>query len=302
MTSDSLAQRCDDASAGGVMIEIEGLHKSYGAVSALRGVSLRVKRRDAQFIIGPSGCGKSTLLQCINLLEEADSGRMRIGDTRVEFGGRRIPVREQARLRTHVGMVFQQFHLFPHMTSLQNVMEGPITVLGMQRNEAREKAETLLAKVGLAEKRDVYPRHLSGGQAQRVAIARTLAMSPSVLLLDEVTSALDPELVGEVLGVVRQLTNEGMTMVIVTHEMSFAREVASHVVFMDGGVVCKREALPGSLITRRTRASRRSCGGSGADQACNAIHSLAWCGTPSNITKAGRRHGAARSPSPPIRS
>ena len=237
MTSDALAQRCGDASAGGVMIEIEGLHKSYGAVSALRGVSLRVKRRDAQFIIGPSGCGKSTLLRCVNLLEEANSGRMRIGDTRIEFGGRRIPVREQARLRTHVGMVFQQFHLFPHMTSLQNVMEGPITVLGMQRNEAREKAETLLAKVGLAEKRDVYPRHLSGGQAQRVAIARALAMSPSVLLLDEVTSALDPELVGEVLGVVRQLTDEGMTMVIVTHEMSFAREVASHVVFMDGGVV-----------------------------------------------------------------
>jgi ABC-type polar amino acid transport system ATPase subunit len=237
MTSDALAQRCEDASAGGAMIEIEGLHKSYGAVPALRGVSLRVARRDAQFIIGPSGCGKSTLLRCINLLEEADSGRMRIGDTRIEFGGRRIPTREQARLRTHVGMVFQQFHLFPHMTALQNVMEGPVTVLGMQRNEARDEAEALLAKVGLAEKRDVYPRHLSGGQAQRVAIARALAMSPSVLLLDEVTSALDPELVGEVLAVVRQLTNEGMTMVIVTHEMSFAREVASRVVFMDDGAV-----------------------------------------------------------------
>jgi ABC-type polar amino acid transport system ATPase subunit len=247
MTSDALVRRGNDASDGRAMIEIEGLHKSYGTVPALKGVSLKINRSDAQFIIGPSGCGKSTLLRCINLLEEANSGRMRIGDTRIEFGGRRIPVREQARLRTHVGMVFQQFHLFPHMTSLQNVMEGPVTVLGTQRNEARDKAEALLAKVGLAEKRDVYPRHLSGGQAQRVAIARALAMSPSVLLLDEVTSALDPELVGEVLAVVRQLTNEGMTMVIVTHEMSFAREVASHVVFMDGGVVVQ-EGSADSLL------------------------------------------------------
>jgi ABC-type polar amino acid transport system ATPase subunit len=237
MTSDGPAPPGNGGPDTTALIEIEGLHKSYGAVEALKGVSLQIKRRDAQFIIGPSGCGKSTLLRCINLLEEADSGRMRIGDTRIEFGRRRIPTREQAHLRTHVGMVFQQFHLFPHMTSLQNVMEGPVTVLGVDRNEARDKAEALLAKVGLAEKRDVYPRHLSGGQAQRVAIARALAMSPSVLLLDEVTSALDPELVGEVLAVVRQLTNEGMTMVIVTHEMSFAREVASRVVFIDRGVV-----------------------------------------------------------------
>ena len=163
--------------------------------------------------------------------------------------GDRIPVRAQARLRTHVGMVFQQFHLFPHMTSLQNVMEGPVTVLGLEQAEARDTAEALLAKVGLAEKRDVYPRHLSGGQAQRVAIARALAMSPSVLLLDEVTSALDPELVGEVLAVVRQLTNEGMTMVIVTHEMSFAREVASRVVFMDGGLVAQ-EGSAAELLDR----------------------------------------------------
>jgi len=146
-------------------------------------------------------------------------------------------------------MVFQQFHLFPHMTSLQNVMEGPVTVLGLEQAEARDTAEALLAKVGLAEKRDVYPRHLSGGQAQRVAIARALAMSPSVLLLDEVTSALDPELVGEVLAVVRQLTNEGMTMVIVTHEMSFAREVASRVVFMDGGLVAQ-EGSAAELLDR----------------------------------------------------
>jgi ABC-type polar amino acid transport system ATPase subunit len=249
MTSERLARHCPASRAAGAMIEIEGLHKSYGAVQALKGVSLQVDRADAQFIIGPSGCGKSTLLRCINLLEEPDSGRMRIGDTRIEFGGRRIPIREQARLRTNVGMVFQQFHLFPHMTALQNVMEGPVTVLRMPRGEARDTAEALLAKVGLAEKREVYPRHLSGGQAQRVAIARALAMSPSVMLLDEVTSALDPELVGEVLAVVRQLTNEGMTMVIVTHEMSFAREVASRVVFMDAGVVVQ-EGSAAELLDR----------------------------------------------------
>jgi ABC-type polar amino acid transport system ATPase subunit len=172
---------------------------------------------------------------------------MRIGDTRFEFDGRRIPVRAQARLRTHVGMVFQQFHLFPHMTSLENVMEGPVTVLGLEQAEARDTAEALLAKVGLAEKRDVYPRHLSGGQAQRVAIARALAMSPSVLLLDEVTSALDPELVGEVLAVVRQLTNEGMTMVIVTHELRFARKIADSLVMMDEGRVIE-EAPPELLF------------------------------------------------------
>jgi ABC-type polar amino acid transport system ATPase subunit len=244
MTSELLAN-----AESAAMIAIDGLRKNYGAVQAVNGVSLRVERGQAQFIIGPSGCGKSTLLRCINLLEEPHAGRMRIGNTTFEFGGRRISVREQARLRTHVGMVFQQFHLFPHMTSVQNVMEGPVTVLGMNPAEARERAETLLAKVGLAEKRDVYPRHLSGGQAQRVAIARALAMSPSVLLLDEVTSALDPELVGEVLAVIRQLTNEGMTMVIVTHEMSFAREVASRVVFMDGGIIAQ-EGSAAELLDR----------------------------------------------------
>jgi polar amino acid transport system ATP-binding protein len=231
------------------MVEIEDLRKSYGAVQAIRGVSLRVARGEAEFIIGPSGCGKSTLLRCINLLEEPDAGRMRIGDSRFEFDRHKIPVREQARLRTHVGMVFQQFHLFPHMTSLQNVMEGPVTVLRTSPVHAREKAEALLAKVGLSDKRDVYPRYLSGGQAQRVAIARALAMNPSVLLLDEVTSALDPELVGEVLAVIRQLTKEGMTMVIVTHEMSFAREVASRIVFMDDGVVAA-EGSAADLLDR----------------------------------------------------
>jgi ABC-type polar amino acid transport system ATPase subunit len=220
------------------MVEIEGLHKSYGAFPALKGVSLTVRRGEAQFIIGPSGCGKSTLLRCINLLEEPNAGRMRVGDTTIEFDrGLRLSTRAQARFRADVGMVFQQFHLFPHMTALENVMEGPLIVRRTPRAETRERGEALLAKVGLADKRDVYPRHLSGGQAQRVAIARALAMSPGVMLLDEVTSALDPELVGEVLQVVRQLTEEGMTMIVVTHEMAFAREVADRVVFMDAGLV-----------------------------------------------------------------
>jgi ABC-type polar amino acid transport system ATPase subunit len=219
------------------MIDVEDLHKSYGPIEAVKGVSLQVRPGEAQFIIGPSGCGKSTFLRCLNLLEEPSSGRMRIGEASMEFGASRRPLstREQARLRSRVGMVFQQFHLFPHMTALENVMEGPRTVKRLPLAESRDIAEGLLAKVGLANKRDAYPRHLSGGQAQRVAIARALAMAPEVVLFDEVTSALDPELVGEVLAVIRQLTTEGMTMVVVTHEMAFAREVASYVMFMDEG-------------------------------------------------------------------
>lgn len=220
-----------------VMVEVRNLTKSYGSVEAVRGVSLAVRRGEAQFIIGPSGCGKSTLLRCINLLEEPSSGTMRVGETLIDFSRHRMSTREQAQYRTNVGMVFQQFHLFPHMTALQNVMEGPVTVKRIARAEARRQAELLLEKVGLADKRDVYPRHLSGGQAQRVAIARALAMQPQVMLLDEVTSALDPELVGEVLEVIRQLTLEGMTMILVTHEMAFAREVAQRVVFMDEGLI-----------------------------------------------------------------
>ncbi len=221
------------------MIEIEGLSKRYGPIEAVKDVSLRVARGDAQFVIGPSGCGKSTFLRCINLLEQPSRGRMRVGTVSVEFGEarKRMSTREQARFRARVGMVFQQFHLFPHMTAIENVMEGPRTVKRLPRALAREIAEALLAKVGLADKRDAYPRHLSGGQAQRVAIARALAMAPEVVLFDEVTSALDPELVGEVLAVMRQLTDEGMTMIVVTHEMGFAREVATGVTFMDGGSV-----------------------------------------------------------------
>ncbi len=221
------------------MVLVEDVHKSYGQVHAVCGASLEVQRGEVRFIIGPSGCGKSTLLRCINLLEEPTRGAIRVGEISLTFGagGKPMSTLEQARYRARVGMVFQQFHLFPHMTVLANVMEGPRTVKKATAGEARDIAEALLAKVGLADKRDVYPRHLSGGQAQRVAIARALAMAPEVVLFDEVTSALDPELVGEVLEVIRQLTIEGMTMIIVTHEMSFAREVAGQVTFMESGVV-----------------------------------------------------------------
>ncbi|KJC56080.1 ATP-binding protein [Bradyrhizobium sp. LTSPM299] len=221
------------------MIEMVHVKKSFGAVSVLKDMSLRVPRGGVVALIGPSGSGKSTLLRCLNLLTLPDSGAIRVGESTVDFSnGDKLPRdRELAAFRARTGMVFQNFNLFPHMSTLQNVMEGPVTVLKVQPEAARATALGLLEKVGLKDKADVAPDKLSGGQKQRVAIARALAMKPQVMLFDEATSALDPELVGEVLAVVRQLAAEGMTMVLVTHEMAFAREVADTVVFMRDGVV-----------------------------------------------------------------
>jgi len=222
------------------MIEITDLWKAFGSLQVLKGISLRVERGSVVAIIGPSGSGKSTLLRCINLLEDPDHGGIRVGDHEMRFGDgnrARRSDRELAAFRAATGMVFQHFNLFPHMTALQNVMAGPTIVKRLPRREAEDISLSLLAKVGLAEKAATYPSHLSGGQRQRVAIARALAMNPSVMLCDEVTSALDPELVGEVLGVIEQLAKEGMTMVIVTHEVAFAHEVADLVAFMSDGVI-----------------------------------------------------------------
>jgi len=227
------------------MIEIADLHKSFGALHVLKGITLEVERGSAVALIGPSGSGKSTLLRCINLLETPNRGRVRVGERLMEFGAgkTRLPGdRELAAFRAQTGMVFQHFNLFPHMTALGNVMEGPVTVARMARREAESLARSLLDKVGLAGKADAYPQHLSGGQRQRVAIARALAMNPAVVLFDEVTSALDPELVGEVLAVIRQLAEEGMTMVIVTHEIAFAHEVADVVGFMSDGQIVEMGA------------------------------------------------------------
>jgi polar amino acid transport system ATP-binding protein len=224
------------------LIEIKGLRKSFGAHEVLRDISLEVGRGQVVAIIGPSGSGKSTLLRCINLLTVPDSGSIRVGGQAIAFTGARTvlpPERQLAQFRAATGMVFQHFNLFPHMTALANVMEGPVTVLKKNKAEAEQAASALLQKVGLREHAGFFPDKLSGGQKQRVAIARALAMLPAVMLFDECTSALDPELVGEVLAVIKQLAGEGMTMVLVTHEIAFAREVADHVVFMRDGVVAE---------------------------------------------------------------
>jgi polar amino acid transport system ATP-binding protein len=220
-------------------IEVSGLRKSFGDLTVLRDINLAVEAGQVVALIGPSGSGKSTLLRCLNLLVMPEGGRIRIGRDSFAFGdGSKLPAtREQARFRSSTGMVFQHFNLFPHMTVVQNVMEGPISVKAMPKPQAEELARKLLAKVGLSDKVDVFPNKLSGGQKQRVAIARALAMEPEVMLFDEATSALDPELVGEVLGVMRDLAAEGMTMIIVTHEIGFAREVADRVIFMRDGVI-----------------------------------------------------------------
>jgi polar amino acid transport system ATP-binding protein len=236
------------------LIRVEALRKSFGTTHVLKGIDLDVQRGQVVAIIGPSGSGKSTLLRCINLLTIPDAGRIAVGDHAVSFEGQATVLpheRELARFRASTGMVFQHFNLFPHMTVLHNVMEGPVTVLRQPKAQAESTARALLATVGLLDRAHYFPDKLSGGQKQRVAIARALAMQPAVMLFDECTSALDPELVGEVLGVIQGLAKEGMTMILVTHEIAFAREVADHVVFMRDGVVA--EAGPPSEVIDRPR-------------------------------------------------
>ena len=219
------------------MLSVRDLHKNYGAVEAVRGISIEVRAGEVVVIIGPSGCGKSTTLRCLNLLEEPTSGTLRLGDRELDFGNRRsLPTgRDLARFRARFGMVFQQFDLFAHKTALENVAIGQTVVKRAPPERARRLAMDLLERVGLAGMENRRPRELSGGQQQRVAIARALAMTPEVLLFDEVTSALDPELVGEVLEVMNGLARDGATMVVVTHEMGFARDVADRVIVMDEG-------------------------------------------------------------------
>ncbi len=222
------------------MIEVTHLGKRFGDNRVLRDVSLSVAKGEVIALIGPSGSGKSTLLRCLNLLTVPDEGTVRVGEQSLTFTGAATRLPKDAVLsgfRARTGMVFQHFNLFPHMTVLGNVMEGPVTVMKQAKAQAADKARALLAKVGLLDKADAWPDQLSGGQKQRVAIARALAMEPQVMLFDEVTSALDPELVGEVLRVIQALAEEGMTMLLVTHEMSFAREVAHQVAFMRDGVI-----------------------------------------------------------------
>ncbi len=248
--------------SGTAMVRAEAVHKNYGRLEVLRGVSLEVMPRQVLCLVGPSGGGKSTFLRCINHLEKIDAGRLWVDGELVGYREHRSRIyelrdSEVCQKRSEIGMVFQRFNLFPHMTALENVMEGPVLVKREPKAAVRERALALLARVGLSDKAGAYPNQLSGGQQQRVAIARALAMQPKLMLFDEPTSALDPELVGEVLDVMRQLAHDGMTMVVVTHEMGFAREVGDTLVFMDGGVVVE-QGPPRDVITdpqhERTRA------------------------------------------------
>lgn len=227
------------------MVKAEAVCKDFGALKVLKGITLDVGKGQVLVLVGPSGSGKSTFLRCINHLETVTAGRLYVDGELVgyhERGGKlhEMKPRDVARQRRDVGMVFQHFNLFPHRTALENIIEAPLHVKKVKKKEAVDRARDLLVQVGLEDKASAYPAQLSGGQQQRVAIARALAMNPKLMLFDEPTSALDPELVGEVLGVMKKLAQEGMTMVVVTHEMGFAREVANELVFMDGGVVVER--------------------------------------------------------------
>jgi polar amino acid transport system ATP-binding protein len=244
------------------MVEAEAVHKSFGRLEVLRGIDLEVNSKEVMCMIGPSGSGKSTFLRCINHLEKIDAGRLSVDGELVgyrEHGNKLYELRdaEVCKKRSEIGMVFQRFNLFPHMTALDNVTEAPMRVKGESRAVAVEGARRLLERVGLSEKANVYPNQLSGGQQQRVAIARALAMQPKLMLFDEPTSALDPELVGEVLDVMRRLAEDGMTMIVVTHEMGFAREVGDSLVFMDAGVIVE-SGRPRDILSNpqqeRTRA------------------------------------------------
>ena len=242
------------------VLEVRNLHLSFGANEVLKGISLSVPEGGILAIIGPSGSGKSSLLRCMNLLNSPSAGSVRVKDRQIDFLSdwqKRFPDKAQAAFRSNTGMVFQHFNLFPHMTVLANVMEGPVTVRKMPTDAADGLARQLLEKVGLSDKCEAYPAQLSGGQKQRVAIARALAMEPTVMLFDEATSALDPELVGEVLSAIQNLARDGMTMVIVTHEISFARQVADRIIFMADGVVVE-EGPAKMLIDQSKREATRN--------------------------------------------
>ncbi|HEX6229863.1 MAG TPA: amino acid ABC transporter ATP-binding protein [Solirubrobacterales bacterium] len=256
-------QRMQGSDYSGPLLRLEGVHKRFGALEVLRGIDLDVARGEVICVIGASGSGKSTLLRCINLLEPPDEGDIYL-DGRSICKGADAPSGEAGWeldfVRQRVGLVFQQFNLFPHRTALENVTMAPEKVLGRKRDVARSKAIQLLERVGLGDKLDEYPERLSGGQQQRVAIARALAMDPHVMLFDEVTSALDPELVKEVLDVVRELAEEGMTMIVVTHEMGFAREVGDKIVFLDEGVILEQGPPATILDSPREERTRRFLG------------------------------------------
>lgn len=234
------------------MIKLENLYKSFGDIDVLKGINLEVEKGKTAVVIGPSGSGKTTLLRCLNLLEIPNQGSITIGEKELQFqSGTKLKPTHMTTFRQQTGMVFQSYNLFPHLTVVENIMEGQVVVLRRSKAEAKKRSLDLLAKVGLSDRAEMYPHQLSGGQQQRVGIARAMAMDPKVLLFDEPTSALDPELVGEVLKVMKDLAEEGMTMVVVTHEMEFARDVADQVIFMDQGVIAEK-GTPEEIFTLST--------------------------------------------------